>query len=276
MASNTGARAVAAHKYNRMVRERLKQIRMGKIEVYLLLSHFKQHKLYRYLDLPVCPRHAAEICAERRFPTWQDYLASLGDCGISFGYFAELERLEERFGTEFVRLCGIGIPVEVRRYLLKTRWPERIDDTVKGVLAEGASDEAKIGTITSRVAIWRSEEEAIDTGWQTPHTRVSRYRRHARRWQEKLAVIVDQITRVPSDFRQGPAFYKIVWAWREVFASHVATGERLARLWLSPELSLGHMAFLRQVREDWEQNRFPSWARSEPGAEPAAGQRDCA
>jgi len=89
-------KSALAHQMHAVIRDRISQVRQTKIEVYLLLARFKRARLYRHLSVPICPRHVGRICAERRFSTWEDYLASLGECGISFGYFAELERLARR------------------------------------------------------------------------------------------------------------------------------------------------------------------------------------
>ena len=247
-------KSALAYRMDAAIRERIGAVRKTKIEVYLLLREFKRLKLYRRIDVEICRTHAGKICAERRFPTWEDYLAGLGACGISFGYFAELERLERRFGTEFVRLCGVGIRVEARRALLGA--PQRVVDEVQGILASGGSDEQKIASLESAAAISASEQDRLATGWQSPHQRVSRYRRHVARWQKKLSVLVDQIAQVPRELRAGPAYYQVVWAWREVFEQHVEIGERLARRCLSPHLGLNHVAFLGQVREGWARSPF--------------------
>jgi hypothetical protein len=57
--------------HDRIVRT-IRGIWTSKVEVYVLLSEFKCAKLYRLLDVPTTARHAATICAERRFATWED------------------------------------------------------------------------------------------------------------------------------------------------------------------------------------------------------------
>ena len=207
----------------------------------------------------------AEICAERRFCTWQNYLDSLGECGISFGYFAELERLERRFGVAFVRLCAAGVPVETRRSLL--RGPERVAEKVREVMAMRMADAGKIASLRYVAEMWQSEYDHTYPTSQTPPQRVSGYHRHVRRWEQKLERVVEQIEQVPGDFRRGAVYWKVVLAWREIFERHLECGVRLARQSLSPELSLGHCDFLRAVRAAWSAERYGPRL---PGREEAA------
>ena len=72
----------------------IRRVWTTKVEVYLLLSEFKRLKLYRLLE----SGPGDESCAGRRFCTWEGYLRGLGRSGISFGYYAELDRLERRYG----------------------------------------------------------------------------------------------------------------------------------------------------------------------------------
>ena len=70
-------KSALAHQMHAVIRDRTSQVRRTKIEVYLLLARFKRARLYRHLSVPICSRHVGRICAERRFSTWEDYLASL-------------------------------------------------------------------------------------------------------------------------------------------------------------------------------------------------------
>jgi len=284
---NANERLALAHRMHEVILTQLRRLRASKIEVYCLLREFKRSKLYRLVDVPVAPRHArtlqraglgaarrtrgatlrqaeAAVCAERRFPTWEDYLASLGRHGISFGYFAELERLEARFGDEFVRLCVVGVPVETRRGLLRA--PERTAESVLEVLASRQSDDEKVRSIQSAADAWQSEHDHAYPTQQTPHGRVSRYRRHAAAWERKLARLVDQAARVPCDFRRGPGYAKLARAWIDVFESHLVIGERLAREAFSPELGPPQMDVIREMRAVWERARVGR----PPGARPPA------
>ena len=76
MNDREGAR-LASEMHRRIV-ARIRAVWANKVEVYRLLVEFKRRKLYRLLDLPIARRHAANICAGRRFSTWEDYLAGLG------------------------------------------------------------------------------------------------------------------------------------------------------------------------------------------------------
>ena len=239
-------RAHAMH--DRIIRT-IQGVWTSKVEVYVLLSEFKRAKLYRLLDVPTAARHAAKICAERRFATWEDYLASLGRCGISFGYFAELERLERRYGRELVRLCGAGLTVHTRRQLLRC-W-QRTVDAVRRIIAAGLPDAEAIRQIDNAADRWQSEHDAVYPTTPTPHRRVSNYRRHVVRWEDKLARAVDDAAQVPPDFCRGPVFSLLPQAWCDVFERHVEIGERLARAELSPLLSTHHADVLAAVRERW-------------------------
>jgi len=284
-----------AHRGHEIIEERLRAIRQSKIEVYVLLREFKRAKLYRWLDVPIAPQRLRRICAEsrrrthheeregheatkhttsaacpeqrrracpepsrreRRSPTWEDYLASLGRWGISFGYFAELERLERRFGTAFVRLCAAGIPVEVRRFLLRARHRERIDSHVRRVVGSDDADAAKVEELLNMTAVWQSEAEAELPRRQTPTRRASRYHRHVRHWERKLGELADQLRRVPQEVRTGPAYRRVATAWREVFAAHLEIGERLARACFTLDLGIAHWSFLHEVRVAWSQSPY--------------------
>ena len=232
------------------IRRQLAELRASKVQVYLLLQGFKRSKLYRLLDVPVAVRHRSKICAERRFPTWEDYLASLGRERISFGYFAELERLQARFGRAFVMLCIRGIAVQTRRTLLTA--PERVVERVREIIAAQTSDDEKVRSIQRAADIWQSEHNHAYPAAQTPGRRVSRYRRHARAWERKLAVLVDQAARVPVDFRRGPAYATLARAWIDVLEEHLEIGERLAREALSPELGPPQMDVIGEIRAAWK------------------------
>jgi hypothetical protein len=236
------------------IRQQLAELRASKVQVYLLLQGFKRSKLYRLLDVPVAPRHRSKICAERRFPTWEDYLASLGREGISFGYFAELERLEARFGRAFVLLCIRGVPVQTRRTLLAA--PERVVGRVREIIASGQPDDEKICSIQRVADVWQSEHDHAYPPASTPGGRASRYHRHARAWELKLAVLVDQAARVPVDFRRGPAYATLARAWIDVLERHLEIGERLAREALSPELGPPQMDVICEMQAAWNAGRI--------------------
>lgn len=269
------ARAVAEAMHRRIVRN-IQRVWTSKISVYLLLSDFKRRKLYRLLRAP-----GTGNCAPRRFSTWQDYLADLGGAGISFGYFAELERLERRYGREIVRLCagsrsGRGLHVVTRRQLLKA-W-KRTFDEVKDVLRSDLDDAEKIKRIEQAAELWQSEHNQIYPTTPTPHRRISVYRRCVARWEEKLAQAADDAARVPPDFRRGPVFTLLPLAWREVFERHLEIGERLAEAGLSPQLSARHARLIREFRAVWY--RRPEAGRAETGrpetARPEAGRTEAA
>ena len=77
-----------ARRVHQGIRLKLAQLQRSKIEVYFLLRAFKRSRLYRLLDVPISVRHAARVCAPRRFPTWEDYLASLSpELGLSHWNF---------------------------------------------------------------------------------------------------------------------------------------------------------------------------------------------
>ena len=240
---------IAREMHRRIVRG-IRRVWTSKVEVYLLLSEFKRRKFYRLLDVPVAPRHGATICAERRFSTWEDYLASLGRGGISFGYFAELERLERRYGRELVRLCGAGLHVTTRRQLLHA-WDRTAED-VSEILAADLADAEKVRRIENAAGLWQSEHDRVYPTTPTPHRRVSDYRRHVRHWETMLCEAVDLAARVPSDFRRGRVFWLLPVAWREVFEQHLGIGERLAAAELSPALSAHHGELLHEIRGVWQ------------------------
>ena len=239
---------------------RLDELRRNKIDVYLALRTFKRSRLYRHIDVEMCAERRRRVCTPRTFPTWRDYLSSLGRCGISFGYFAELERLENRFGEGFVQLCAHGIPVEVRRTLLRA--PERVAEKVREVLRDTATDTAALIERIHQIAdAWESEDTMSPPSWQTPAQRVSRYRRHVRQWQAKLSRLVDEMERVPRAFRHDAAFGNAARAWTETFEAHIEIGERLARLCLTPTLGLPQCEMLKAIRERWtSRNACPAGA----------------
>ena len=144
--------------------------------------------------------------------------------------------------------------METRRVLLRA--PERVAEKVREVMVEPTTDAGKVASLRYVADMWRSEHEHTYPTSQTPHQRVSGYHRHARRWEQKLLRLVEQIEQVPNDFRRGAVYWKVVVAWREVFEQHLECGVRLARRSLSPELSLGHCDFLRAVRGAWESERY--------------------
>ena len=72
-----------AQEMHHRILERIPAVRANKVEVYRLLAEFKRRRLYRLLDLPIARRHAANICAGRRFSTWEDYLAGLGGGAVA-------------------------------------------------------------------------------------------------------------------------------------------------------------------------------------------------
>ena len=74
--------AVACEMHRRIV-ARIRAVWANKVEVYRLLAEFKRRRLYRLLDLPIARRHAATICAGRRFSTWEDCLAGLGGGAVA-------------------------------------------------------------------------------------------------------------------------------------------------------------------------------------------------
>ena len=74
--------AVACEMHRRIV-DRIRAVWANKVEVYRLLAEFTRRRLYRLLDLPIARRHAANICAGRRFSTWGDYLSGLGGGGTA-------------------------------------------------------------------------------------------------------------------------------------------------------------------------------------------------
>jgi len=240
---------------------KLRGIMVSKIEVYLLLSAFKKSRLYRYLDLPMSRRHAEKICAERRFTTWEDYLARLGRAGISFGYFAELERLEREFGTPLVKLCILGIPVETRRFMLRARRRAEIQRDVQEILDSGMDDAARVEKLINWMAVRQSQEEHC-YDWPRRHTpgqRVARYHRHAAAWERKLSVLVDQMSQVPHELRTDRAYSMIVHAWREVFELHVDTGRRLAGHRTLPVFGDAHAEFLERVQEAWRSSEISAY-----------------
>lgn len=238
------------------IRQQLAELRASKVQVYLLLQGFKRSKLYRLLDVPLAARHRSNICAERRFPTWEDYLASLGREGISFGYFAELERLEARFGRGFVQLCIAGIPVQTRRTLLGA--PERVVERVREVIAGREPDDEKVRAIQRAADIWQSEHDHAYPAAATPAGRASRYHRHARAWERKLAVLVEQAAQVPVDFRRGRAYATLARAWVDVLERHLDIGERLAREAFSPELGPPQRDGIRKMQLEWGRSRVSS------------------
>ena len=75
---NDRVSARLACEMHRRIVDRIRAVWANKVEVYRLLAEFKRGKLYRLLDLPIARRHAANICAGRRFSTWEDYLSGLG------------------------------------------------------------------------------------------------------------------------------------------------------------------------------------------------------
>jgi hypothetical protein len=189
----------------------------------------------------------------------------LGRNGISFGYFAELERLEERFGTEFVRLCGEGIPVETRRILLRSHRRRRVEGEVRYILGSG-SDKRRVDALIHCAARVQSEEELYDAPRRSPNQRVGGYWHHAMKWEDKLAELVEQMEQTPKEFRVGPAYWKLVHAWRVVFKRHVAAGRRLARLYLLPTLHPGHDQFLEMVENAWSSGQLSAYFHRDPPA----------
>jgi len=243
---------------HRRIVGRIRAVWANKVEVYRLLAEFKRRRLYRLLDLPIARRHAANICAGRRFSTWEDYLSGLGGGGISFGYFAELERLERRYGPEMIRLCAAGLHVVTRRQLLRC-W-ERTAEEVREVLASGLPDDERIRRIDNAAAMWQSEHDHAYPTTPTPHRRVSDYRRHVGRWEERLSQAVDEAARVPCNFRRGRVFRLLPVAWIEVFEEHLAIGERLGDAALSRAMTATEAKLLREMRGMWARGHPVRWA----------------
>jgi len=243
------------------IREALARMRTTKVEVYLLLREFKRAKLFRCLDVPVAPSHARQICAGRRFPTWEDYLTDLGKCGISFSYFAELERLERRFGEAFVRLCAVGVPVRLRRILLRAGG--RAVEEVNDILRSRDTDAEKIEQIYRVAEAWESDWEMSYPRWDTPRARALRYYRRTKRLQEMFSKLVDETAKLPDEYRRGRTYAWMVHAWKEFFAAHLDVGQRLARLELSPLLSGTHADLLGRMCEMWDRHHqgAPGFAR---------------
>ena len=191
--------------------------------------------------------------ARRRFTTWEDYLAYLGDGGISFSYFAELERLHRRFGEGFVRLCAVGVPVRTRRLLLSA--PRRITDEVYEAVNGDLPDAAKREAVDVLAKLWKAELDARRRGPAWLRQRVVEYRHHAAEWERKLAAIVDEMRGRAFVYPRTQLAGDLVGAWREVFEAHLAIGERLARMRLGRDLTGAHAAFLGTVRAAWGGNR---------------------
>jgi hypothetical protein len=270
-------RAAEAHE---RIAAKLQSLRTTKVEVYLLLREFHHAGLFRYLDLPAAPAHARKICAGRRFTTWEDYLASLGEAGICFAYFAELDRLHKRFGEAFVRLCAGGIPVRTRRVLLKA--PSRIADEVRAVAEADLSDADKRAEIAELAAVWRAELAAREVLPVAGRSRARRYRCYLLRWERRFSDLVGAVESASGTQRGTTFAAALVTAWREVFAMHLATGERLARLRLHRDLGQAHAGFLAAIRAAWSGGRYtdawrlpalPPGAERVPPRRPAAAER---
>ena len=193
------------------------------------------------------------ICAERRrkFTTWEDYLDHLGDTGISFAYFAELQRLERRFGEGFVRICARGIPVRTRRLLLKA--PNGVRSQIYAIALSNTSDDDKLESIDAVAQIWRIQYEAKRRGSSESKARVCDYRRHAVGWAYKFRAILDDLDLGGMSFTQRgtPFGQELVAAWREVFEVHLEIGARLAHMRMTRDLGPTHKAFLNTVRSAW-------------------------
>jgi len=254
---------IAVEIHNRIV-ENLRHVRSSKVAVYFLLREFKRGKLYRWLDLPLAPGHAAKISAERRFATWEDYLNALGEKGISIGYFNELERLDVKYGPEVVRLCAAGLPVRARRILLRAAG--RTIREVKEILASGRPDADRIEQVYRAAEAWQSADEMSHPVWHSPHARARKYFRQTRKLQQMLSDLVDETAQLPEPYRRGPAYASMAMAWKESFEQHLEIGERMARLALSPALNQRHAEQLRDIRQAWPKDTPPWFAHAGPAA----------
>jgi hypothetical protein len=241
------------------IADKLAAIRRSKIDVYFLLREMHRSGLYRHIPVPVAPAHARKICAERRFTTWEDYLSNLASAGISFGYFAELERLSSRLGDAFVRLCADGIPVRTRRLFLRA--PLRIAREIRSVAESGASDDEKRATIEEFAGYWREELDARKCNREDDLKTVGRYRRHMRDWERKLEDVAQSFASATTWTRGTRLAEALVSAWRDVFDAHLLTGQRLAELSMSARLARAHREFLWTVSQAWGTNRLEDAAK---------------
>jgi hypothetical protein len=191
------------------------------------------------------------ICAEnrRKFTTWEDYLDCLGDSGISFAYFAELQRLERRFGVGFVRICARGIPVRTRRLLLKA--PNGVRSQIYAIAISNTSDDDKLESIDALAQIWRIQYEAKRSGSSESKARVCDYRRHATGWAYKFRAILDDLGGYDFMQRGTPFGQELVAAWREVFEVHLEIGSQLAEMRLTRDLGPTHRQFINTIQSAW-------------------------
>jgi len=241
--------AEAARLHSRIV-SGLRSLRSTKVEVYFLLREFHDAKLFRHLELPMSAAHASKISAGRRFTTWEDYLAALGEGGICPSYFAELDRLYRRYGEPFVRLCAEGVPVRTRRQLVDA--PERIAREVRAAASSGLAASDRIETVVALAGLWASERAARDRRPASDRARVAAYHRHVVGWERKLRQMVATLETMSGDYRGCSLADDLVQAWRSVFELHLEVGERLAKLRLSTNLSEPHAAFIGRVFDVWQ------------------------
>jgi len=234
--------------------DNLRRIRSTKVDVYFLLREFKRAKLYRSLDLPLAPGHASKISSERRFASWEDYLNALGEQGISIAYFNELERLDDKYGPELIRLCAAGLPVRARRILVQASG--RTVREVKEILASGRSDPDRIELVYRAAEAWQSDYEMGWPLWHSPQARASRYLRQTRKLQQMFSDLVDETAKLPEPYRRGRAYALMVGAWKESLERHLDIGGRLAALRLTAELASGHAERLRRMRATWARGRL--------------------
>ena len=66
-----------ARAIHRKICARLDEPRWNKVDVYPAPRTFKRSRLYHHIDAEICAGHRENVCAERRFPSWEDHLASL-------------------------------------------------------------------------------------------------------------------------------------------------------------------------------------------------------
>ena len=228
----------------------LGRIRRSKVEVYLLLRELKRKKLYRFVERPAGD-DVMEICAGRRFVTWEDYLEGLGDAGISFGYFAELERLEEKFGEGMVFLCAAGLPVVERRMLL--RMENMFDhERVRAIVDADAPAKVRIEEVKRYVGRWMEEGMGkgvrFKSGWAMAGV-AWRGMKHHQLVMASIVVGGEHVDEV--GWRAVKGCDEVAKGWEDCFERHLEIGERLGRLGVVPGLGMAQAEWLRRAREAW-------------------------